>query len=166
MLRRCLTQLRQRVQRGGDALRTRVSRWTKPRPLTLAAGLATDLGRPRRELLLEHAFLRQQVIVLSRAATRPACTPWDRGLLVLLASRLRTWASALLIVQPETVLHWHRQGYRLFWRLKSAPRYRPSPLAQATIDLIQEMARDNPLWGAERIRGELLKLDIRVSKRT
>src|SRR5919199_3792109 len=105
MLRRCFAYLCQRVQRGVDALRTRVSRWTKPRPLTLAAGLATDLVRPRRELLLENAFLRQQVIVLSRTAQRPTFTRWDRGLLVLLASQLRTWASALLIVQPETVLY-------------------------------------------------------------
>src|SRR3712207_928749 len=140
MLRRCLTQLRQRVHRGVHALRTRVSRWAKPRPLTLAAGLATDLVRPRRELLLENAFLRQQVIVLSRAATRPAFTPGDRGLLVLLASHLRTWASALLIVQPETVLRWHRQGCRLFWRRTSAPRSRPSPLATGTIELIKQMA--------------------------
>src|SRR5919199_5559955 len=166
MLRRCFAYLCQRVQRGVDALRTRVSRWTKPRPLTLAAGLATDLVRPRRELLLENAFLRQQVIVLSRAAKRPAFAPWDRGLLVLLASHLRTLASALLIVQPETVLRWHRMGFRLFWRHKSAPRSRPSPLATGTIDLIQQVARDNPLWGAERIRGELLKLGIHVSKRT
>jgi putative transposase len=64
------------------------------------------------------------------------------------------------------VLRWHRQGFRLVWRRRSAPRSRPSPLAPATIDLIQQMARDNPLWGAERIRGELLKLGIRVSKRT
>ncbi len=64
------------------------------------------------------------------------------------------------------MLRWHRQGFRLFWRRKSAPRTRPSPLAAATLDLIGQMARDNPLWGAERIRGELLKLGIRVSKRT
>src|SRR5919199_2095974 len=166
MLRRCFAYLCQRVQRGVDALRTRVSRWTKPRPLTLAAGLATDLVRPRRELLLENAFLRQQVIVLSRAAKRPAFTPWDRGLLVLLASHLRTWVSALLIVRPETVLRWHRLGFRLFWRHTSAPRSRPSPLATGTIELIRQLARDNPLWGAERIRGELLRLGIRVSKRT
>src|SRR2546421_581527 len=99
-------------------------------------------------------------------AKRPALAPLDRGLLVLLASRLRIWASALLIVQPETVLRRHRQGFRLFWRRKSAPRSRPSPLAAATIELIKRMARDNPLWDAERIRGELLKLGIRVSKRT
>src|SRR5919199_1779200 len=166
MLRRCLAQLRQRLQGGVDALRPRVSRWTKPCPVALAAGLAADLTRSRGDLLLENALLRQQVLVLQRAARRPRFTPLDRGLLVLLASRLRTWASALLIVQPETVLRWHRQGFRLFWRRRSAPRSRPSPLATATIELIRQMARDNPLWGAERIRGELLKLRIRVSKRT
>ena len=166
MLTRCLARLRQRVQRGVDALRTRTSRWTKPRSLALATGLAADLTRSRDELLLENALLRHQVLVLHRAARRPRFTPLDRGLLVLFASRLRTWASALLIVQPETMLRWHRQGFRPFWRRKSAPRCRPSPLARETIELITQMARDNPLWGAERIRGELLKLGIRVSKRT
>ena len=155
MLTRCLAWLRRRVQRGGDALRTRASRWTTPRSLALATGLATDLTRSRGDLLLENALLRHQVLVLRRTVTRPALTPLDRGLLVLLASRLRTWAGALLIVRPETVLRWHRQGFRLLWRRKSTPRTRPSPLAMETIDLIQQMARDNPLWGAERIRGEL-----------
>src|SRR5919206_3724287 len=166
MLRWCLTQLRQRVQRGVDALRARVSRRTRPGPVALAAGLAADLTRSRHDLLLENALLRQQLLVLQRAARRPRFTSLDRGLLVLLASRLRTWAAALLIVQPETVLRWHRQGFRLLWRHKSAPRSRASPLAPETIDLIRQMVRDNPLWGAERIRGELLKLAIRVSKRT
>ena len=105
MLRRSLAWLRHRVQRGVDALRTRVSRWTTPRPVALTVGLAADLTRRRGDRLLENALLRQQVLVLHRAASRPRFTPLDRGLLVLLASRLRTWASALLIVQPETVLY-------------------------------------------------------------
>jgi putative transposase len=166
MLTRCLAWLRHRVRHGVDALRTRASRWAQPRPVALAAGLAADLTRRRGELLLENALLRQQLLVLHRAARRPTFTPLDRGLLVLLASRLRTWASALLIIQPVTVLRWHRRGVRLFWKRKSAPRSRPSPLATTTIALIKQMAGDNPLWGAERIRGELLKLSIRVSKRT
>jgi len=166
MLAHGLTRLRRFARRCVATVRARVGAWTTPRPRSLATGLATDLVRRRRDLLLENAFLRQQVIVLSRTAKRPALTPWDRRLLVLLASHLRTWASALLIVQPETVLRWHRQGFRLFWRRKSTPHARPSPLAAATIALIGQMARDNPLWGAERIRGELLKLGIRVSKRT
>ena len=166
MLTRCLTWPRQRVRYGVDAIRTRVGQRTTPRPVALAVGLAADLTRSRGDLLLENALLRQQLLVLRRTVKRPALTPLDRGLLVLLASRLRTWASALLIVQPATVLRWHRQGFRLFWRHKSASRTRPSPLATDTIGLIIQMARDNPLWGAERIRGELLKLGIRVSKRT
>jgi len=166
MLTHGFARLRQFARRCVDTVRAGVSRWTKPRPPALATGLAADVVRSRCDLLLENALLRQQVLVLSRAAKQPTFTPWDRRLLVLLASRLRTWAGALLIIQPATVLRWHRQGFRLFWRRKSAPRARPSPLAAATIALIKEMGRDNPLWGAERIRGELLKLDIRVSKRT
>jgi transposase InsO family protein len=166
MLTHGLARLCRFTRRCADTVRARISGWTKPRPSSLATGLATDLVRRRHDLLLENAFLRQQVLVLSRTAKRPALTPWDRGLLVLLASRLRTWAGALLIVQPETLLRWHRQGFRRFWRRTSPPRTQPSPLAPATIDLVKQMARDNRLWGAERIRGELLKLDIRVSKRT
>ena len=161
-----LAHLRRLARRRVAIVRARVRTWTPPRPRSLATGLATDGVRSRQELLLENAFLRQQPVVLSRTARRPKLTPSDRGLAVLLASRLRTRASALLIVQPETMLRWHRQGFRRFWRRKSAPRSRPSPLAATTIALIGQMARDNPLWGAERIRGELLKLGLRVSKRT
>jgi len=166
MLARGLARLRRLVRRCIDTVRARVCAWTTPRPRSLATGLATELVRRRHKLLLENAFLRQQVIVLGRGSKRPTFTPRDRALLVLLASRLRTWASALMIIQPETLLRWHRQGFQHYWRRKSTPRTRPSPLASATIDLITQMARDNPLWGAERIRGELLELDIRVSKRT
>jgi len=86
--------------------------------------------------------------------------------LLVWASRLRHWKQALLIVQPTTLLRWHREGYRLFWRWKS--RYgRTCPgLSQTTIDLIQRIASKNPLWGAERIRGELLKVGIHVAKRS
>ncbi len=164
MLTHGLARLRRFARRCADAVCARITAWTTPRPRSLATGLARDLVRPRQRLLMENAFLRQQVLVLSRTTKRSAFTPWDRRMLVLLASRLRTWASALLIIQPETVLRWHRQGFRLFWRRKSVPRTRPSPLATATGDLIGQMARDNRLGGAERIRGELLKLDIRVSK--
>ena len=83
-----------------------------------------------------------------------------------MAGRLRTWAAALVIVRPETVLRWHRQGYRLFWRRKSRAGTRAPRISRETIALIRQMARENRLWGADRIRGELLKLGIRVSKRT
>jgi putative transposase len=87
-------------------------------------------------------------------------------LLVLLAKMARNWKQALFIVQPETLLRWHRQGFKLYWKYKSrAPLANPKISAES-ISLIKEMARDNRLWGAERIRGELLKLGIRVCKRT
>ncbi len=78
----------------------------------------------------------------------------------------RTWKQALFLVQPETLLCWHRELFRLFWMRKSKARLRTPRLSPETISLIKEMAANNWLWGAERIRGELLKLNIRVSKRT
>ncbi|MHB8630187.1 MAG: transposase [Aggregatilineales bacterium] len=93
-------------------------------------------------------------------------TPKDRCLLVILASRVRQWKNALLVVHPETLLHWHRQGFRLYWQRKSRLPPRESPIGSETIALIKTMALDNRLWGAKRIRGELLKLGIVVAKRT
>ena len=83
--------------------RARVAQWTRPAPLAVAAGAAVDTTRSRSALLLENALLRHQLVVLSRSVKRPQLTAADRGLLVLLASRLRTWANALVIVRPETV---------------------------------------------------------------
>jgi homeodomain-containing protein len=71
-----------------------------------------------------------------------------------------------LLVQPETLLRWHRLGFRLFWKYKSRSGSPQSKISEETVALIKDMARDNQLWGAERIRGELLKLGIHVSKRT
>ena len=116
--------------------------------------------------MAENAFLRQQRAILRRRSQRPRCTPADRALLVLLASRVRGWRQALLIVQPDTLLRWHRQGFRLFWRRKSMPASRTPRIPEETVALIKQMAAENRLWGAERIQGELLKLDVRVSKRT
>jgi putative transposase len=141
---------------------------TKPMSAPLVSGVLTDLPRTKPELILENALLRQQVIILRRGVKRPHCTPSDRALLVLLASRLHTWLQALLIIQPETLLRWHRTLFRRFWRRQSratAPAHRP-PIAPEIITLICEMAAANHTWGAERIRGELLKLHIRVAKST
>lgn len=93
-------------------------------------------------------------------------TPADRALLVLLAGRVRAWRQALLIVRPETLLRWHRAGFRALWRWKSRPGPSRPPLSAETIALIRRMAGENPLWGAERIRGEREQLGLRVAKRT
>ena len=132
----------------------------------MALATLTDLGRSKSELLAENALLRQQLIILRRQVKRPTFTWTDRVLLVLLARLVRTWQKALLLVQPETLLRWHRELFRLYWKRKSkASSHRPK-VAVETIALIREMAKDNRLWGAERIRGELLKLGLRVCKRT
>jgi putative transposase len=141
---------------------------TCPAAVPVATGALGDLVRSRAALVAENAILRHQLAILRRSVRRPRCTPADRALLVLLASRVRAWRSALLIVQPDTLLRWHRQLFRGYWHRRSratAAAHRP-PLASETVALIRGMAAANHLWGAERIRGELLKLDIRVAKST
>jgi transposase InsO family protein len=133
---------------------------------SLALGAATDLVRSKAELIAENALLRQQLIVLARATKRPRLTRSDRVLLVLLASRVRSWRQALRIVQPATLLRWHRSGVRLLWRWRSTRRSRQPRVSPDTVALIRQMARENRLWGAERIRGELLKIGVSVGKRT
>jgi len=116
--------------------------------------------------MAENAFLRQQLIILKRQVKRPACTKTDRILLVLLARGVRAWKQTLLIIQPETLLRWHRELFRLYWKRRSKASSHKPKVAAETIALIREMAKENRLWGAERIRGELVKLGMRVCKRT
>jgi len=148
------------------ALIFRLARWTKPLTSSLPLQTLSDLGRSKSELVAENALLRQQLIILTRQVKRPACTNTDRVLLVLLARLVRTWQNALLIVQPETLLRWHRELFRLYWKHKSKTHAHQPKVAPETIALIRQMAQDNRLWGAERIRGELLKLGLRVCKRS
>ncbi len=141
-------------------------RRTAPAVGTLAIGSVADLSRSKASLVAENTLLRHQLIVLRRQVARPHLTALDRFLLVVLASKVRFWRSALLIVQPETLLRWHRLGFRLFWKARSRPTATMPRVPSDTVALIGEMAQDNRLWGAERIRGELLKLGISLSKRT
>ncbi len=137
------------------------------RPSGVATGFGADLFRTRDELLAENAALRQQLIVASRKVEKPKFRPLERSLLVALASRLPAWREAVLLVKPDTVLRWHREGFRLLWKHRTRPKKsQKSRLDQGTIELIRRLAAENRSWGAERIRGELLKLGIQVSKRT
>ncbi len=97
------------------SLESQVKQWTQPDTASLVIGIATDLTRSKSDLIAENAFLRQQLIILRRQTKRSPLTAHDRGVLVLLASRFKQWREALLIVKPETLLKWHRQGFRLFW---------------------------------------------------
>ena len=149
------------------ALWQRLLTATKPAGQGVVVGPVADLVRSRPELVAEKALLRQRLLVLRRSVKRPRCTPTDRAVLVQLVSRNKAWHRVLLILQPETLLRRHRRGSRLFWRRKSRPRSSPQPkVASATIALIRELAVANRLWGAERIRGELLKLGIPIAKAT
>src|SRR5438034_2034013 len=147
-------------------LSSRFARWTKPLRTSLPLGTLTDLGRSKSELIAENALLRQQLIILKRQVKRPACTKTDRLLLILLARLVRAWQQTLVIVQPDTLLRWHRELFHLYWRRRSKAHARKPKVAKETITLIRELATNNRLWGAERIRGELLKLGIHVCKRT
>ena len=148
-----------------QALNPHFLKWTKPATSSLILGTLTDLTRRKSELVAENALLRQQLIILRRQVKRQACTRADRMLLVLLARMVRTWKQALFIVQPETLLRWHRQEL-LYWKNKSKAASAKLKISAETVALIKEMAINNRLWGAERIRGELLKLGLHVCKRT
>jgi hypothetical protein len=93
--------------------------------------------------------------------------PRDRVFWVFLSRLWPRWKDALVIVKPETVIGWHRQGFRLFWKWKSCHGKPGHPRTSKEIrELIQRISRENPLWGAPRIHGELLKLGIDVSQAT
>jgi len=106
-------------------LHNRFVTWTTPNTTSLLLGTLTDQARSNSELVAENALLRQQVTILRRQVKRPACTKTDRIFLVLLAKMVRSWKQALLIVQPETLLRWHRQGFPIFWNYKSGQLLSP-----------------------------------------
>ncbi len=135
-----------------------VQQWTKPEHI--ATGFVADLPRNRTDLILENALLRQQLMILRRQVKRPHLSNRDRLMLILFSRLTRFWKQTLLIVQPDTLLGWHREMFRLFWWLKSRPSSRLPKIPPETIHLIQQMARDNRLWG------ELLKLGFHLTKWT
>jgi len=120
-----------------------------------------------RYLALENLALRQQLAILKSSTKRPRLTKTDRLFWVLLSRIWLDWAQALIIVKPETVISWHRRGFKLFWRWKSRRRSKGRPQITREIrDLIRRLSRENHLWGAPKIHGELLKLGIDVSSGT
>jgi len=159
-------KLGQVIQQGVTWLEVQFKQWTQPTKTTQVAGILSDLTRSKSDLIAENMFLRQQLIVLERQVARPRLKPRDRQILVVLASRIQGWKQALVIVKPDTLVRWHQQGFKLFWRRKSRGRPGRSPIAAETIALIEEMAIHNRTWRAKRIQGELLKLGIRISRGT
>lgn len=149
-----------------NCIKAQLKKITKPTTATLTIGILTDLPRKKSDLIVENAILRQQLIVLKRSVKRPKFTSGDRFRLSFLARLTDSWQSALHIVQPETLLRWHRDLFRWYWRRKSKPKDRKPRIPQETIDLIRQMAQENPLWKAKKIQGELLKLGTKLHKHT
>jgi hypothetical protein len=124
-------------------------------------------ARSRASLQLEVLALRHQLEVLQRSRPRRVrLAKPDRWLWVVLSRVLTGWRSALVIVKPETVIAWHRRGFRLWWTWKSRRRIGRPAVPGDIRALIRTMAQANPRWGAPRIHGELLKLGIDVCQAT
>src|SRR6516225_7001616 len=134
--------------------------------LTAFLAILPSILRSRAALLLGNLALRHQIGVLQRsAAKRPKLTSGDRLLWICLSRLWRDWRSVLAIVKPETVLAWHRAGFRLFWTWKMRRGQPGRPVISREVrDLIRKMCRENSTSGAPRIHGELLKLGINIAE--
>ena len=130
----------------------------------LAAAVSVAF-KSRATLQLENLALRHQLCVLRRSVKRPKLTSADRLLWTWLIQVWSDWRSALVIVKPETVIGWHHKGFRLFWtwKVRHGQPGRP-PVSKEIRQLIRRISRENPLWGAPRIHGELLKLGINIGE--
>ena len=121
----------------------------------------------RAHLTVENLALRQQLAVMRRSHKRPRLRPRDRLFWTWLMRFWPHWKSALIIVKPDTVIRWHRQGFRLYWRWKSRPGKPGRPTLETEVRaLIWKMSNENPTWGAPRIQSELKLLGHKVAEST
>ena len=160
------------VERGRRSLAASGHRFLKAvrdwsRPIRVAGHAIADVRKTKGELIAENALLRQQLITASRHLGRPQLAGPEKFAITVWARLTWQWQSAFLLFQPDTVLRWHREMFRIVWWRKSRPKGNGmAKLDRATVKLIMDMARDNRTWGSERIRGELLKVGVAVAKRT
>src|SRR3974390_2353626 len=135
--------------------------------LRLLMMFVANLFRSRRQLEVENLFLRHQLnIALRHAPRRLRLRASDRAVLVWLT---RLWPGLIglaRVVQPDTILRWHRSGFRAYWRWKSRGQLGRPRVSRELRELMQQMSKDNPLWGAPRIHGELLKLGFELAEST
>src|SRR5262249_55281834 len=117
-------------------------------------------------LAVENLALRQQLAVLKRTTPRPKLRRRDRVFWVCLAKLWSGWRSALVIVSPATVVRWHRQGFKYYWRWKTRGDVGRPPIPPEVQRLIRRLSKENPLWGAPRIRAELALLGHEVADST
>jgi putative transposase len=138
------------------------------RLIVLCLGMLVRLMRVRRSLLLENLALRQQLAVLKRQRPKPRIGLLDKLFWISVRRVWSGWKQSLIVVKPETVVRWHRAGFRLYWRLISRARTQVGrrPTSREVRELIFRMRVENPTWGAPRIHGELLMLGFGLSERT
>jgi hypothetical protein len=130
-------------------------------------GWLRRLGASRPDLLIENLALRQQLAIFTVKRPRPRMRAADRIFWLTLRRIWPRWKAARVIIQPDTVLRWHREGFRKFWTWKSRRRFIGRPSTKAEIRrLVRRMAVEDPTWRAPRIHGELLMLSFDVSERT
>ena len=135
--------------------------------VALVLDLLHAVTRDRRDLAVEVVALRQQVRMYQRKTKRaPRLARWDKVLLAAISARYRALASAVVIVQPETVLRWHREIVKRQWTYGNAPKRGRPTIPASTVDLIVRLARENRAWGYGKLQGELLKVGHRVSRAT
>jgi len=134
----------------------------------LCFGMLIRFFRGRRSLLLENLALRQQLVALKRRHPRPRLGLFYRLVWVVARWVWSVWKHSLVLVTPETVVRWHRTGFRMYWRLISRVRRQAGrrPTAKEVRELIFRMVVENPTWGAPRIHGELRMLGFDLSERT
>ena len=123
---------------------------------------ATD----RHKLALENVALKQQLIVLKRGKKRATLEDSDRVFWILLSRMIKDWAEHLVIVQPETVIRWHRRGFAYYWKRKTRAKPGRPPIPMKVIHLIRRLSKENPTWGAPHITDELALLGFDVGETT
>src|ERR1035441_1112782 len=131
-------------------------------------GWVVSVFRSREELILENLALRQQLLALHSKRPRPRLSSVDKLFWVVLRKVWSGWKRSLILVTPETVVRWHRAGFRLYWSWisRAGRAVGRKPISREVRGLIFRMVAENPTWGAPRIHGELLMLGFDLSERT
>src|SRR5579859_2260784 len=160
-----------KIKELAGSARLRVCRYDTEFMLCLLRSLAVlfiRVFRSRRDLLLENLVLRRQLVVLKQRKPRPPVSTSDKLFWVILRRLWPEWRHALILVQPETVVRWHRAGFKLYWTWLSRRRVRAGRkcISKELRELIFRMVAENCTWGAPRIHGELKMLGFDLSERT
>jgi transposase InsO family protein len=135
--------------------------------LNLLGTFVGNLFKSRRRLQIENLFLRHQLyIALRHAPRRLRLRGCDRALLVWMTQRWPSLLDLACVVRPDTILRWHRAGFRAYWRWKSRGRPGRPRVNRELRTMIRRMCKENPLWGAPRIHGEMLKLGFEIAEST